>query len=571
MKSSLKRILPIVLVIVVLCSIAWYLLIYDKSFTQDMLLRQARYFEENGNHALAVWLYDAAYQQSENNEDVAIELAQRFKENGNYTKAEYTLSNAISKGGSVELYIALCQTYVEQNKLLDAVTMLDNVSDRLIRDQLKQLRPSAPKATPEPGFYSQYITVTLNSSSGTIYAANDGEYPSMKTDIYTDGIALVGGENTIYAVSVGDNGLVSPLSVLGYTVGGVIEEVTLADSALDALIREMLGFAPEDKMLTSDLWVITELTMPKGVADFSDLQRLPYLTKLTIDNSSVSDLKALSALVNLTHLTVTNTVVSQQDLALIASLPNLTHLTMSGCQLSSIQNLSGAHKLQNLDLNNNTIRDISALSFMTELTQLNLSHNALTSLNALSGLRDLKLLDVSYNSLASLVPLGDCVSLEELYASNNSIGNLSGVNTLVNLKKLDAGSNKLTDVEILSGNTGLVELTVNKNTLLDIAPLTSLNKLQYLDFSHNEIKEIPQWSKDCALVHFNGANNKISNVTPLSGLANLNTVILDNNKISNVNPLADCHMLYRVDVTGNPVKNVSKLTENSIIVNYTSK
>ena len=60
MKSSLKRILPILLVIVVIASIAWYLFVYDRDFTRDLLLQQARLFERNGKHDVAAWLYDQA-------------------------------------------------------------------------------------------------------------------------------------------------------------------------------------------------------------------------------------------------------------------------------------------------------------------------------------------------------------------------------------------------------------------------------------------------------------------------------------------------------------------------------
>ena len=76
MKHSTKRILPILLVIVTILSILWYLFIYDRDFTRDMLLHQARLFESYGQHSIASWLYDQAYRQADNNDAVAIELAQ---------------------------------------------------------------------------------------------------------------------------------------------------------------------------------------------------------------------------------------------------------------------------------------------------------------------------------------------------------------------------------------------------------------------------------------------------------------------------------------------------------------
>ena len=129
MKKFNKILVPILLVLLILGSIVWYLFVYDRNFTRDFLLQQARYNDMYGNSKIASLFYDLAYKFSDKDENVAIELAQQYKADGNYTKAEYTLSNAVFDGGTVELYIALCQTYVEQDKLLDAVTMLDNVTD----------------------------------------------------------------------------------------------------------------------------------------------------------------------------------------------------------------------------------------------------------------------------------------------------------------------------------------------------------------------------------------------------------------------------------------------------------
>ena len=144
MKRLLHILVPLMLSLLILISIGWYFLKYDPQFTRDILLSQARYQDEIGNHSAAVWFYDLAYLQSDHDDSVALELAEQYIAIGNFTKAEYTLSHAIADGADVQLYIALCKTYVMQNKLLDAVTMLNNVADPAIKDQLTALRPEAP-------------------------------------------------------------------------------------------------------------------------------------------------------------------------------------------------------------------------------------------------------------------------------------------------------------------------------------------------------------------------------------------------------------------------------------------
>ena len=567
MKRTLKRIIPILLCLVVLVSIAWYLLSYDRAFTRDMLLSTARYCESQGNHSLATWLYNQAYYQCGGDDDIIIELAERFKANGNYTKAEVTLSKAIAEGGTVELYIALCKTYVEQDKLLDASTMLENITDPVIKAELDALRPAAPAVTPAPGFYSQYITVLFDGADNLLYVSADGDFPSRETDLYTQGIPLSGGENTIYAISVGENGLVSESAYFGYTIGGVIEEITIKDAAMDALIREQLGVSAGKQLMTSDLWTITSVTVPQDAKDLSDLSRLSYLQTLVIEDQDVSSLQPLSGLSQLKQLTIRGCVLSKSDLAVIGALPNLETLVLSDCSLSSIEALSKAPNLVYLDLSMNAIRDVTPLSFMTNLTHLDLSNNALTNLSPLSALTALQELDVSYNSLSSIAPLITCGALKKLNASNNQIDHLIAFpNTFI--ETLDLSVNLLTDIEVLAGFTALKDLDLSKNQLTDISALSALEQLVVLRFARNAVTELPQWKQSCSLSAIDGSYNGITSVAALKGLQHLNRVNLDYNKISNVNALADCRNLIQVDIFGNPVKDVSKLTAQDVIVNY---
>ena len=568
MKRTFKRILPILLAIVTICSIIWYLFIYDRNFTRDMLLSGARFLDDRGNHAFAAWMYDQAYKQSKDNDTVAIELSDRFKEMGNYTKAENTLTRAIADGGSAELYIALSKTYLEQDKLLDAVTMLDSITDPTIKAQLDTIRPAAPTVDTNPGFYNQYLPVTVTPGDGQLYLTTDGEYPSIQDTPHNGTVTLESGENLLYALTVGDNGLVSSLSIFGYTVGGVIEPVELKDPVIDSLVRSQLQVSADATLYSSQLWEITALEIPEGAASFEDLARLPYLQSLTICGSTAPNLEGMQGLTQLTQLTMQGCSVSAVDLLIIASLPKLEKLALTDCGLSSIENLSALRTLTHLDLSNNSIRDLSALSFLSKLLELDLSHNALNNLNALSSLSGLNKLNVSYNSLSSIVPLASCTGLKELNISNNTISALTGIEGLTTLTKLDASFNSLADVQELAACTELTQLDLSSNSLTDITSLNVLTKLQYFSFNRNEVVTLPAWGTGCALVTIDGSYNKIKNISGLAGYGQLNTVLMDYNKISSVNALSSCHNLIKVSVYGNPVKDVSALTDMSVIVNY---
>ncbi len=569
MKKFFRFLVPFLLVIAILGSLAWYLFVYDRGFTQDILLHTARHLETSGSHKTAAWLYDLAYKQSGNDQEVAIELAEQFKAIGNYSKAEYTLSNAIANGGTAELYVALCKTYVEQDKLLDAVEMLDKISNPEIKAELDARRPAAPTADLAPGFYSQYYDVTVTAESGHLYLTTDGEYPSTADGVHPGKVSLPGGETTLKAVAVADDGLVSPLSIYGYIIGGVIEKVEFADSAVEQAIRQLLSLDEDTIVYTDNLWDITEFTVPEGTKDYSDLKLLPYLTELTIEKGEFEDVKFLSDMPHLEKLKITGSSLSGDDLETISKMPNLKDLNLSDCSLSSIAPLSSAQSLVRIDLSGNTIRNIDALSSMVSLEYINLKHNALTSLDALSGLSALKTLDVSYNALTSIAPVCSIPTLNVLEATDNDITGLEGVDNLKNLTCLYVGYNKLTDISPVAGCSSLKELDISNNEITDIDALAALVNVTDFNFSYNKVTSLPAFAADCALTIIDGSYNALTDLEELRDLPNLNRVNMDYNaELSDISCLAECHVLVQVNVFGTKVSDVSSLTERNIVVNY---
>ena len=575
MKKFFKIVIPIILALAIIACIGWYLFIYDRNFTRDMLLEGARYFDDRGNHAFSGWLYDQAYLHAEDNDAVAIELAQQHKADGNYTKAEYTLTRAISDGGSTELYIALCKTYAEQDKLLDVVKLLDAVLgesstvDPQVKQQLQAMRPAAPICTPAPGFYSQYISAEVSCESGTLCVNPNGEFPSINDTPYSEPIALGDGENTLYAIAVSDEGLVSPLSVFGYTIGGVIKEVTFADAAMEEAIRLHLGVDESEILFTNDLWDLTYFTVPSDAKDISDLAYLIFVEDLAIDSVPAGQLNYLSALVNLTSLQIRNISVSAEELNVIGALPKLEHLTISNCGLSSAAGLEAAVSITKLDLSQNTIRDLTPLQAMTGLQELYLQNNAVNDLTALENLTSLNTLDVSFNLLSNLSSAYNCKDLIALSASNNNISSIAGIEKLTALEKLNVSFNALSDVSPVSACTSLRELNISNNMIGDISSLSALEKLFSLDFSRNAVIDLPAFAQTCDLVTIDGSHNKIVSLAALEGLENLNNVFMDyNEELDSIEPLINCPLLVQVKVYGTKVADVSALLEKEIIVEF---
>ena len=568
MKKVIKFLVPLLLGITILASIVWYLFIYDRAFTRDTLLGQARFHDLHGNSRMSAWFYDMAYSFSGHDENVAIELANQYKADGNYTKAEYTLTNAISSRPTAELYAALCRTFVEQDKLLDAVYLMDNISDSNIKAVLDAQRPTAPKADRDAGYYSQYMDIHLSSSAPALYYTVDGSYPSVKGLKYSDAITLPTGETTVYAISVDENGLVSPVTVLGYTITGIIEPAVFTDADMEAAIRAQLGIAAEETVYTNQLWEITEFTVPEGIANIADVALMPYLKSLTVHNRTLDSLSCLSTLTLLEKLDLTGCSFPGDDLAVLANLPGLSHLTLSGCGLSTIADLSAAQALTHLDLSNNSIRPLDALSPMTTLVEINLENNAVVDLTPLGSLPHLQKLNISHNFVTTLAPIIGCSSLTWLEANTNQLDAISGIHKLKSLQHLSLEHNKLTDVALLSEIPSLVNLSIAQNSISDISMLDTLVNLEVFDFSSNQVTALPKWPEGCPLKTIDGSYNALTSIKILKRMDQLTHVYMDYNLLTNIDPLAECFCLVQVNVFGNQIEDVSKLRERDIIVNY---
>lgn len=569
MKRALIIIVSVILTVAVIVSSCWYFLQYDRDFTRDAMLTLARWVDDSGNRNLSNWLYDLAYRYAGNDDAIAIEIARQHRQHGNYTKAEYTLSNAIADGASAELYIALCKTYVEQDKLMDAVMMLDTIADPQVKREIDAQRPQIPKADPVQGHYNSYISVKLSSPGNKVYYTVGSDYPTTANGAFSKPLSLIGGQSTIRAISIGENGLVSSLAVLDYTVTGVIEQVVFEDAAIEKAIRQQLMVDESHTIYTNELWTIETFAVPRNATTLSDLSKLPFLKQLSIDGGKYESLPTLAELVTLEDLSISDLVLSSTDMAAIGSLKHLKKLTLSNCALSSIEALTSLTELTSLNLSSNTLRDLTVISGFSNLEYLNLSHNAVTDLKLLSDLKKLTELDLSFNAIASTEPLSSCTALAALNVNHNLLSGLDGLDQLSNLRSLSAAFNQLQNVDNLSDNVTLEFLDISNNTITDITELNTLHNLSSFNFSYNKVTKLPAFATDCALVTIKGSQNSLSSLEELEGLENLNYVIMDHNSaIKSLTPLIKCPLLVEVSVYGTAVKDVKALQDMDILVKY---
>lgn len=550
MKRALKIILPVLLVVAVLAAAAWFFLAFRPQVTANMLVNQAENMQQHGRHERAIRYYNWAWKLVPQQDTLPVKLAQAYIENDNYTKAEYVLVQAITASPSnAELYIILCQTYVAQDKLLDAVQMLDRIADPGVKAALDPMRPDMPAVSPESGYYTDYISVTADSGNAAVYLSTDGEFPSMQDAVHEEPVTLPGGESTVIAVAVdAQTGLVSPAALSGYTIGGVDEPITIQDAAINAAARAALNKSVTDELMTSDLWSITEIVLEQP-SDLAELAHFTGLRSLTVHNVSGLDFTVLSKMLSLQSLDLSGCTISSNSLQTIGSLTSLRTLKMNGCSLTSIDTMAQLTGLTELDLGNNIIENVGILSLMLDLQTVNLANNPITSIAGLS----------------------TCKQLQHLDISNCSVTSLSSLSGKKELKVLLAPNNKIVEITDLSQCSMLEQLDLKANLVADISILPQLDNLRIFLADNNQITAVPAFNVEKSkLQQFSIDYNQVTDLSGLRGLQELNYVNADYNAVTDLTPLTECINLVQVKVWDNPVKkdDVTALQDIGIIVNY---
>lgn len=569
MKKALKIIIPILLVLILLITAYWFFFKYRSDITANLFEHWGDRKADAGDYNGAMKLYSIAHDLDPNDTELSLKLADAYRSTGNYTKAEYIIVHAIyADPENVDLYLILSGIYVEQDKMMDAQLMLDHVSNETVREQLEAMRPAAPVITPDGGKYSDYISITATyDKDTTCYVTTDGEFPSLKQEPYSEPIALEGGETTVCAITVSDNGLVSTAVYAGYTIAGVIEDAVFNDPALEAYVQELLS--KEGRTLqTDDLWGVKELEIPETVTDLSDLHYFVGLETLTAHDIPSAEYSFLAEMPHMKNLNLSGCGISSAAMEYIGDCKELENLDLSNCGLSNISSLSTLTTLKVLNLDDNSINDLAGLSKCTSLEELHICRNAVTSVVPLSSLKSLKILDISLNSIDTVEPISKCTSLSELNVSNNKLTDLQGIGSLKNLTSLNASKNEIGSVDGIENCKMLEVFDLSDNKLTDISGLANIKTLTDINIDYNDVLAVPNFADDCTLVSFSAAHNFLENCEGLAGLPNLNFVNMDYNNIRDISCLLSCNRLVQVNVFGTYIKNVTEFTNRGIIVNY---
>ena len=208
------------------------------------------------------------------------------------------------------------------------------------------------------------------------------------------------------------------------------------------------------------------------------------IQSLSLRDSTISNIDAISSLKNLTSLDIIN-CLNITDFSPIATLNNLTSLSIYGdyenhLKLIDIDFVVGNKNLRNLNFHYADLSDISAVSELTELTKIRFSY--------CHGIQDFSPL-ATPNKVQKIEISGD-------WNESLDIGDLSFIVNKKELESLNIEYAKLEDISAISELSELKRLKLlNCFGIEDFSPLMSINNLNsfFLGGTYNEPMGVEQF------------------------------------------------------------------------------
>ncbi|MEW5854852.1 MAG: leucine-rich repeat domain-containing protein [Myxococcota bacterium] len=160
---------------------------------------------------------------------------------------------------------------------------------------------------------------------------------------------------------------------------------------------------------------------------------------------------------------------------------------------AGIKSLVGLEELVNLeeaDLHQNEIADVSPLADLQRLAVLHLGINQITDATPFSSMGGLTHLTVFQNEIPDVTPFATMTQLEVLHLRYNLLDDISPLAELTGLKELTFGNNAIEDISCVAGMEQLELLNGYMNYIEDLRPLVRLQNLKWLYLGFNRVRDI---------------------------------------------------------------------------------
>jgi len=296
---------------------------------------------------------------------------------------------------------------------------------------------------------------------------------------------------------------------------------------------------------------------------------LTWLRELNLYGSLVSDLDALSPLVNLERFSAGSLGSPSPRLDFLRNCPALRELRLIATTTLDLAPLAGCLRLGRLSISCSrppvlggsrpvglvNLEKLSNLKSLTHLSLDNMRSDCFETVREWSALTFVQLIDTSLNNLAGFDRLQN---LDHLNIRAAPVSDLSPLAGLPRLRKLGAATTAISDVAPLSTISSLEEIDISCTAVADFRPLAKLG-LKSFDLSGCPVHDIGSLSSCVALQNVSLNDTHVTSVEPILRLSELRRLGLARTKVRSLGPEGALSRLEFLDATDSNLEDLAGL------------
>ncbi len=237
----------------------------------------------------------------------------------------------------------------------------------------------------------------------------------------------------------------------------------------------------------------------------------------------------------------------------------------------SVESLKRLITKTSLDLSNSKqLQNLSALKKFSKLQNLDISNSSVTDISDLRNISSLKKLEMGRTEITDINALKYCIDMEELYLNNSLVKDLNVIENFPGLKKLYLKSTPISDIKSFLQLTELEVLQLSNTSVSDLNPLGNSHNLRRLSADSSLIADLNSLINLKALEVISVNNCPITNIDAIKMLPNLKKIYCNGINIDKTDLLnlsienQNIKIIYQSDEL-NSIWNNSSLAWQSIL------
>ncbi|MCC6511521.1 MAG: leucine-rich repeat domain-containing protein [Pirellulaceae bacterium] len=165
------------------------------------------------------------------------------------------------------------------------------------------------------------------------------------------------------------------------------------------------------------------------------------------------------------------------------------------------------------------IKSLAGLEHCVAVQEIDLENNEITDLTPMAGLKLVQSLTLTKNKIESIAPLAELERLQYLELSGNAVSDLTPLTKMTNMRSLYLSNNKIAKIEVVKGLKKVWSLYLDGNPVEDLTPVGELKWLDRLDVRGCNVEKLDFLKPLTELKYVMLAENKITDLAVLVEMA----------------------------------------------------